>query len=223
MQGERILVVDLFAGIGGLEIALEKAGVKIHHSIMVEKDVYCRTLLRRKYPSSDFCSDIRKFNEGLLKKALDKVPGITGILVGGGSPCQGLSQLSSERKHLEDERSGLFYEAVRVMELVQEVAASRRIWVLKFLENVVADEEDVNEMSAALGIHPIMVESGKLSRVRRPRLYWLSCTVGESEDPMRGHGAVFDVLRLEATMSPWSASSSQARSGLREPQIQMKT
>eukprot|EP00435_Cladocopium_sp_Y103_P007646 s5330_g2.t1 len=171
LQGERILVVDLFAGIGGLEIALEKAGVKVHHSIMVEKDVYCRTLLRRKFPGSDFCSDIRKFNEGLLKKALDKVPGITGILVGGGSPCQGLSQLSSERKHLDDERSGLFYEAVRVMELVQDVAAARKIWVLKFLENVVADEEDVNEMSAALGIHPVMVESGKLSRVRRPRLY----------------------------------------------------
>ena len=42
---------------------------------------------------------------------MEKVPGLTGMIVGGGSPCQGLSRLSSERSHLEDERSALFYEA----------------------------------------------------------------------------------------------------------------
>ena len=94
---EKILVIDLFAGLGGLEVALEKAGVKVLHSLMVEKDVDCRRLLRRKYPGSDFCSNIAKFNEGLLKRAMEKVPGLTGMIVGGGSPCQGLSRLSSER------------------------------------------------------------------------------------------------------------------------------
>ena len=60
-------------------MALEKAGVKVLHSLMVEKDVDCLRLLRRKYPGSDFCSDITKFNEGLLKRAMEKVPGLTGI------------------------------------------------------------------------------------------------------------------------------------------------
>ena len=60
------------------------------------------------------------------------------------------------------------------------MATERRLWVVKFLENVVPDESDsdIDEMSAALKIHPILVESGKLSRVRRPRLYWLSIPVG---------------------------------------------
>lgn len=65
---EKILVIDLFAGLGGLEVALEKAGVKVLHSLMVEKDVDCRRLLRRKYPGSDFCSDITKFNEVALEE-----------------------------------------------------------------------------------------------------------------------------------------------------------
>ena len=65
---EKILVIDLFGGLGGLEVALEKAGVKVLHSLMVEKDVDCRRLLRRKYPGSDFCSDITKFNEVALEE-----------------------------------------------------------------------------------------------------------------------------------------------------------
>ena len=204
LVGAKVLVIDLFAGLGGLEVALEKAGVKAHHSIMVEKDVDRRRLLRRKYPGSDFCSDITKFNEGLLKKSIEKVPGLTGIIVGGGSPCQGLSKLSSEREHLLDERSALFYEAVRVMEMVDSIAQDRQVWTLKFLENVVPDEEDIDQMSAALKIHPVLVESGKLSRVRRPRLYWLSAPIGDPGGPQRGQGASYDVLRLEATPEPVS-------------------
>ena len=186
MQGEKILVVDLFSGLGGLELALERAGVKPHHCIIVEKDSACRRLLRRKFPGSDFCGDIVKFNEGMLKKALAKVPGVTGIVVGGGSPCQGLSRLSSTRAHMDDERSALFYEATRIMEMVEDLAESRQLWVLKFLENVVADKEDVREISGALRIHPVLVESGKLGRVRRPRLYWLSWPIG---DPGTRRGA----------------------------------
>lgn len=83
---------------------------------------------------------MKKFNEGLLKKAIGKVPGITGVVVGGGSPCQGLSQLSSERTHLADKRSALFYEAVRIFEMVQDVCDDMKLWCLKFLENVVADK-----------------------------------------------------------------------------------
>ena len=54
--GRKDTEIDLFAGLGGLEVALEKAGVKVLHSLMVEKDVDCRRLLRRKYPGSDFAA-----------------------------------------------------------------------------------------------------------------------------------------------------------------------
>ena len=79
---------------------------------------------------------------------------------------------------------------------------SGALWVIKFLENVVPDANDIYEMSAALKIHPFLVESGKFSRVRRPRLYWLSIPVGDPGDPTRGQGSSYDVLRLEATPEP---------------------
>jgi hypothetical protein len=48
----------------------------------------------------------------------------------------------------------LFYEAVRVFDLVKEVAKEEIMWGIKFLENVVPDEEDVRVMTSALGMHP---------------------------------------------------------------------
>lgn len=47
---ERVLVIDLFAGIGGLGEALKKAGVPWRHLVAVEKDANCRRLLRRAHP-----------------------------------------------------------------------------------------------------------------------------------------------------------------------------
>ena len=202
LENQKLLVIDLFAGIGGLSVALQKAGVEPHHVVAVENNPDCRRLLRRKFPGTEFCSDVKKFNEGLLRKAIGRVPGITGILVGGGSPCQGLSKLSSERSHLMDERSALFFEAVRIFDLVEDVAAEKPLWVLKFLENVVADKADISEMSSTLRTRPVLVESADISRVRRPRLYWLSTPVTEAEGVKVTRGDLYDRVHLEAELEP---------------------
>ena len=65
MEGQKILVIDLFAGIGGLSIALEKAGIRPHHVVAVESNPHYR-ILRRKFPGTEFCGGVRRFNEGLL-------------------------------------------------------------------------------------------------------------------------------------------------------------
>ena len=54
MEGQKILVIDLFAGIGGLSIALEKAGIRPHHVVAVESNPHYR-ILRRKFPGTEFC------------------------------------------------------------------------------------------------------------------------------------------------------------------------
>ena len=179
---ERIVVVDLFSGIGGLTVALEKAGVEWHTLVAVEKDKDCRRLLRRKYPGIELFSDVRSFDEKALRKILSKCPGVTGLIVGGGSPCQGLSKLSSLRSHLKDPRSALFFEAVRIFALVEKLAQQFGAWILKLLENVVADAFDVREMSFELDMRPILVDAQYLSRVRRPRLFWLSVKLEEASE-----------------------------------------
>ena len=202
VKDERILVIDLFAGIGGLTASLERAGVKFHHALVVESDPDCRRLLRRKVPGSDFCSDVRKVDEKMVRAAIKRVPGLTGIVLGGGSPCQGLSKLSSGREHLLDKRSALFYEAARIFQMVREISQELHLWLVELLENVVPDGEDIDEMSSTLKLRPIMVESGDLSQVRRPRLYWVSPSIGEPEDCEVVQGDRFDRVKMKCFGEP---------------------
>ena len=181
-ENENVLVIDLFAGLGGLTLALEKAGVNYKHLGIVEKDPECRRLLRRTYPGAAFYTKVENFGKKEIRELLKKVPEASGIVVGGGSPCQGLSRLSSRRQHLDDERSKLFYEASRIFREVEEVAAEKKLWVLKLLENVIADSADIKEMSRELRMNPVMVDAQYLSRARRPRLFWLSIDPGPEDD-----------------------------------------
>ena len=142
-----VLVIDLFSGIGGLTEAVARCGIKKHYDVFVEQDKDCRRLLRRRYPGMEIHLDVKSFGIKEVEKALERCGGAQGIIVGGGSPCQGLSRLSSRREHLEDARSRLFFEAVRIFQEVEAIAADREIWHLKILENVVADAEDIKETS----------------------------------------------------------------------------
>ena len=202
IASEKILLVDLFAGIGGLGLSLERAGIKFNHALVVESDQNCRRLLRRKMPGSDFCSDVKKVDKKMVQDAISKVPGISGIVVGGGSPCQGLIKLSSGREHLKDERSALFYEQARIFELVEKVAKKMKIWCVKLGENVVADGKDVDEMSGTLKMKPVLAESGEVSLVRRPRLYWVSPSLEETEDMEIIEWDRFDRLKFEPFAEP---------------------
>ena len=110
-----VLAIDFFAGIGGLSRALQLADVKVAHLLVVENDPDCRRLNAVRWPGCDLMSDIQKVTKKELEKAIRGVPGLTGVIAGGGSPCQGLSQLSANRKHLEDPRSKLFYRLCEIL------------------------------------------------------------------------------------------------------------
>ena len=90
-EEENVLVIDLFAGIGGLTAALKKAGAHWKHLGVVEKDLDCRRLLRRAHPGAEFFSQVETFGKKEIKTLLRKIQGATGI-ISGGSPCQGLSR-----------------------------------------------------------------------------------------------------------------------------------
>ncbi len=108
--------------------------------------------------------------EGRLRRVDD----LRLVIAGGGSPCQGLSQLSSQRTHFRDERSGLFFVMADHLETIDAICKERDVKFLGLLENVVMDEEDRNDISYRLGWMPNLAESGEVSSVRRPRLYWLN-------------------------------------------------
>ena len=86
---QKIIVIDLFAGIGGLERALELAEVKPWFTVAVEADSDCRRCLKRRFPGMEFCTDIRKVDKEMVQRWLRSVHDANGVIVGGVVPARG--------------------------------------------------------------------------------------------------------------------------------------
>jgi DNA (cytosine-5)-methyltransferase 1 len=107
---------SLFAGIGGLDLGLERAGMTCRWQ--VEIDPFCVKVLEKHWPGVKRYGDIRE----LTGDELEPVD-----LICGGFPCQDLSQ-AGKRVGIEGTRSGLWFEYARL------VRRLRPRWVL--IENV---------------------------------------------------------------------------------------
>lgn len=117
-----LTAISLFAGVGGFDLALERAGVKVVAA--AEIDPHARGVLAHKFPNTVLFDDVRKVT-GDDVRAAGFVPQ-RGIITGG-FPCQDLS-VAGKRAGLDGERSGLFWEIVRL------AAETKAKWLI--LENV---------------------------------------------------------------------------------------
>ena len=169
-----IVVFDFFAGIGGLLRSLERLQVKWEHHVVIERDKDCRRCIRRTWPGGSEYVDITKMKKDDILREILKVENPRLVIAGGGSPCQGLSKLSSERRHFEDERSVLFYDLADRLDDIEEACQSMGVDFLGLVENVQMDESDRDDVSRRLGWKPNLCQSGDISWVRRPRFYWIS-------------------------------------------------
>lgn len=102
--------VSLFAGVGGFDLALERAGVKVVAS--VEWDKNAQKVLQRRFPNSTIFGDIQGVSGEQLRAAgFNPIGGI----ITGGFPCQDLS-VAGKRAGLAGSRSGLFWEICRLLD-----------------------------------------------------------------------------------------------------------
>ena len=118
-----LTAVSLFAGIGGFDLALQRAGVDVVAA--VEIDPAARGVLADRFPDTTLFCDVRSVTADAIRAA-GFVPE-RGILTAG-FPCQDLSIAGNRRGLGEGTRSGLFWEIVRL------VAELRPAWLI--LENV---------------------------------------------------------------------------------------
>eukprot|EP00438_Fugacium_kawagutii_P027734 Skav224787 [mRNA] locus=scaffold764:4437:22368:+ [translate_table: standard] len=220
-QHNGVVIIDFFAGIGGLLRSLERCGLKWEHHVVIGQDPACRRLIRRTWPGGAEFTDVTKVSLAELVKEINKVESPTLVVAGGGSPCQGFSKLSTKRKHFADQRSGLFYNFADLLEGLQGHCKDNGIKFLGFCENVVMDEADRDEISFKLGYRPHLVESGDVSRVRRPRFYWLSEDLPSAPWLEVTNGQVASSVRLKGDLGPeglwlppdwkWSGSGTDRR------------
>ncbi len=97
-------VVSLFAGIGGFDVGFARAGCEI--VAHVEKDANCRKLLAARWPDAVALDDVCTAGAHNLPPC---------DVVTFGFPCQDLS-VAGKRAGLAGGRSGLFYEATRIID-----------------------------------------------------------------------------------------------------------
>ena len=105
-----LTVGELFAGIGGIGLGLERTG-NFEVRWQVEKDDYASKVLAKNWPDVRRHDDVCTFPE---PKSNDWQVDV----IAGGFPCQDIS-IAGKGKGLKGERSGLFYEVVRIAEILR--------------------------------------------------------------------------------------------------------
>lgn len=107
-------VGSLFAGIGGFDLGLERAGMSVQWQ--VEIDPFCRRVLAKHWPDVRRYEDVREVhgrsvcpNGGLCDRCLEPVD-----LLCGGFPCQDISP-AGRRAGIRGKQSGLWSEYVRLI------------------------------------------------------------------------------------------------------------
>ena len=106
-------VLDLFSGIGGFSLGLERAGMRT--IAFCEIEPFCRAVLRKHWPDVPQYNDVRTLTAERLKQ-----DGIGPIdLICGGFPCPDISiagiNQSGGRLGLDGYRSGLWEEQRRII------------------------------------------------------------------------------------------------------------
>lgn len=99
--------ISLFAGIGGLDLGLERAGFEC--VAQVEINDYCQSILQKHWANVPKYKDVRDVGKSNLP---------TAELICGGFPCQDVS-LAGQRAGLEGKRSTLWSEFHRIVCEVQ--------------------------------------------------------------------------------------------------------
>lgn len=161
-------VGSLFSGIGGLDLGLERAGMKVVWQ--VEKDPYCQKVLKKHWPEVPCYGDIKEIDFTTLPPV---------DLICGGFPCQPVS-CAGKRQGDKDER-WLWPEFYRA------ICETYPRWVL--VENVVGllSAEDGRLFGGILGALAAsgydaewrVVPSGTLREHKRNRVFLLAYPNGE--------------------------------------------
>ncbi|RVI91806.1 DNA cytosine methyltransferase [Sinorhizobium meliloti] len=108
----KLRVLDLFSGIGGFSLGLERTG-GFETVAFCEIEEFPRRVLKKHWPEVPCYHDVRELTADTLRR-----DGIAVDVICGGFPCQDISSASAAPAGIEGERSGLWREYAR---LVREI------------------------------------------------------------------------------------------------------
>jgi DNA-cytosine methyltransferase len=92
-----VRILDLFSGIGGFSLGLERASKEFQTVAFCEQDPFCTRILNKHWPDVPVYPDIRKLNGEKIKELAGAID-----IVCGGFPCQPFSQAGKRRGKADD-------------------------------------------------------------------------------------------------------------------------
>ncbi|AGH48732.1 C-5 cytosine-specific DNA methylase [Sphingomonas sp. MM-1] len=175
-------VLDLFsAAAGGWSLGMHRAGYRTMAACEVIP--WRRALYSENNPGVKVYDDVRSLSAGRL---LDDFGYLPAVIVGS-PPCQDISSANTKGKGVEGERSGLYFEAVRL------IGECRPRWfALENSANLRTRGADaVLSALEAIGYAcwPFVVRAGDIgANHERPRSWLIGCDVGQLTAYANGHG-----------------------------------
>lgn len=158
-------ILDLFSGIGGISLGLERAGMQT--VAFCEIEPFQRAVLKKHWPEVPVYEDIRNISADILRCA-----GIDGVdIIAGGFPCQDVSVAGKGAGVEHGERSGLWREMFRlVRELMPRWVLAENVPALRTRggDLVIADLE-----SAGYAVWPLVVGAWAVGAPHKRDRIWI--------------------------------------------------
>lgn len=182
-----INVLSLCDGMSCGQIALKELGAEVGIYYASEIDKNAIKVTQDNFPATIQLGDVRT----ITRETIEAMPRIDLVMFG--SPCQSLSKANINRPNYNNGlkgRSSIFYSCNFVLDMVKLYNNDK----VKFLvENVESNKkDDIDRMTAILGVEPIAINSAMFSAQERKRLYWTNIEVGEA--PTACNDVLADVL-----------------------------
>lgn len=172
----KIEVIDLFsAAAGGWSLGMHRAGYRTIAACEVIP--WRRAVYAENNPDVRLYDDVRTLTAGRLLADLGRLPSI----VVGSPPCQDISSANTKGRGVEGERSGLYFEAIRI------IGECRPRWfALENSANLRTRGADaVLSALEAIGYAcwPVVVRAGDIgANHERPRCWLVGCDVEQVTD-----------------------------------------
>lgn len=163
-------VLSLFDGISVAQYALTQLGYYADYYAS-EIDKYAISITQKNFPGTTQIGDVTKIGIEF------PYPTIIDLVIFG-SPCQDLSIAKKDRQGLKGSRSGLFYEAVRILKEIKP-----KYFLMENVNSMSKESKETisTTLYEATGysnnllqnqIEPIMINASLVSAQNRKRLFW---------------------------------------------------
>lgn len=194
-------VLDLFSGIGGFSIGLERAGMQTVAFCEIEK--YPRSILAKHWPDIPCYEDIRLLTKQRLldDEIITETSGIDVIC--GGWPCQPFSHAGARRGQ-EDDRH-LWPEVARLVDELRPrwtIGENVSGFLDLALDDTLADLERIGYEA-----RPIVIPAAAVNAIHRRDRVWIIANLADAEHD--GLLAEQELRGDEETSAEWCAEESQ--------------